>query len=71
MPLHHASRLEWQNTAPYADVMGRGAGERLIFTVTIVDRRIQLPPPDRGPGRGGQPFRATYQARIESICGAR
>lgn len=69
MPHHHASRIEWENLAPYAVILGRSRVQRLVFTVMISGRDVR-PPPPAVPGDRGvpQPYRATYRARIESVC---
>jgi hypothetical protein len=63
MPLHHASRFEWDNLAAFGALDGWRA-QRLVFTITARDRTIA--PDDRD---GERVFFATYRARIDSVCG--
>jgi hypothetical protein len=63
MPLHHASRLDWQGLDGFGDLEAhRHRGLR--FTFSAIGSDIQ-----KVPQR--QQWRAKYKARVEAICGSK
>jgi hypothetical protein len=60
MPLHHASRLAWQNLSDFPELVGAGGG-RVRFGFLLVSREIRQVP-------GQHEWRAEYLATITAVC---
>jgi hypothetical protein len=60
MPMHHATRVEWQNPEKLAE-LGAAASGRLRFTFTAESRDISQVP-------GRHAWRVVLHAKITAIC---
>lgn len=58
MPLHHASRIEWENLHDFPELSSAQGGP-VWFTFVLSGREVR-PGPDV--------YRATYFARMEAVC---
>lgn len=61
MPMHHATRIAWQNPDQITKALGPAASGRQRFTFTVDAREIQQVPDRRE-------WRVTVRATITAIC---